>query len=337
VMNAALAIGGLISGGVVEAGQLWSFRILYLINGCSFLAAGWIMTHAVRRIPRSSSQSAAALPAGTASGRVARPSSGSSYLALLRNPGLLAVFTITFLLFMAGYGQLESGVPAVLVAKDGMSAGDISKVFVTDTVFAVVAQVTLMGIIKRLSRRASLAFAALSWSVFWTLVILTTRLHNAALELTLVCIGAAIASAGAAFFSAVVPALVHTAVDDTERGRANAIYGVSISIGYTLGPVAAGAFISHGMTGLFVLTVLAVTIIVGFLAVTLRFYAEVPSPEPIPCLEITADLSGESALPGLPAGCSVVTSTRAATAVRRDGGSQRPERRHRTAVHRRWA
>jgi MFS family permease len=186
---------------------------------------------------------------------------------------LLAAFAVTFLLFMAGYGQLEAGVPAVLVAKAGMNAGDISKIFVTDTIFAVVAQVTLMGVVKKLSHRTSLAFAALSWSVFWALIFAVTKMHNAAVELTLVCVGAAIASTGAAFFSAVVPTLIHAAADDAERGRANALYGVSISVGYTLGPAAAGVFTGHGMAETFVFAAIGLTLVVGLLAAVLRFEA----------------------------------------------------------------
>ncbi|MER5727708.1 MFS transporter [Streptomyces sp. NPDC002138] len=261
ISNAALGIGGVVAGSVVVADDLWTFRALYLFNGLTFVAAGWLMAAAAKRIPPPSKGD--------------RDEAGAkvSYRSALHNGPLLATLLLTFLMFAIGYSQLESGVPAVLVTISGLQASDLAVIFVVDTVFAVVAQVALLSVIKRLPHRVSLAIAALSWSVFWGLLLLAAHVSSETVVIVLVCVGAALASIGAAFYSVVVPTLVNAAATQANRGRVNALYGIAISAGYTLGPALAGMFTGHGMSLLFVGIALAVGVVVAVLAQVLRLPA----------------------------------------------------------------
>ncbi|MFB7665944.1 MFS transporter [Kitasatospora sp. NPDC056138] len=259
ISNAGLGIGGIVAGSVVATSDLWTFRTLYLINGLTFVVAGWLMVTVSKRLPQ---------PGG---GDRDKDGPRASYRSALGNRPLLAALLVAFLLFTLGYSQLESGVPAVLVTISDLHAADLAKVFFVDTVIAVLAQVTLLSVIKRLPPRISLAIAALSWSVFWALLLLAPRLHSETLVIALACVGAAIASVGAAFYSAVVPTLVNAAATHANRGRVNALYGIAVSAGFTLGPALAGLFVGNGMTMLFVGIGLAMGVVVALLSQVLAF------------------------------------------------------------------
>ncbi|KJK57503.1 hypothetical protein UK12_16185 [Saccharothrix sp. ST-888] len=283
ISNAGLGIGGIVAGSVVVTSDLWTFRTLYLINGLTFVVAGWLMVSVAKRLPQ---------PSG---GDWEEGGPRASYRSALGNRPLLATLLVTFLLFALGYSQLESGVPAVLVTISDLHVSGLGKVFFVDTVIAVVAQVTLLSVIKRLPPRVSLAIAALSWSVFWALLLVAPRLTSDALVIALACVGAASASVGAAFYSAVVPTLVNAAATQANRGRVNALYGIAVSAGFTLGPALAGLFVGNGMTMLFVGIGLAVGIVVALLAQVLAFPATEQGAAEAPAEESVEEPAGVGA------------------------------------------
>ncbi|MFE3886832.1 MFS transporter [Streptomyces lydicus] len=255
--NAALGVGGIVAGSIVTSSDLWTFRSLYLVNAATFVVAGLVTIRSARGLPSRGDDRE-------------RSEGRTSYRTVLANRPLLAVLLITLLLFTVGYSQLESGVPAVLIAVSHVQASDLAMMFVADALFAVIAQVALMSVIKRLSHRVSLTIAALSWSVLWALLLVATHVTSKALVLTLVCAGVAAASVGAAFYSMAGPTLVNAAATHADRGRANAVSGIATSVGMTAGPLAAGMSTGNGMARYFVAGALAATIGTAVLTRMLR-------------------------------------------------------------------
>ncbi|MFF3012785.1 MFS transporter [Streptomyces sp. NPDC057939] len=276
VANAALGLGGVLSGLVVSSEHLWTFRAVYLADALTFVLAALITVVAAKSLPTTAHRAKEGAP------RV-------SYVRVLANGPLLAALLVAFLMFAIGYSQLESGIPAVLLAVSDVRPSDLAMMFLADTAFAVIAQVALMPVIKRTPHRVSLAIAASTWLVFWGLLFTAINVTSKPLMLTLICAGVALASVGAAFYSMSMPTLVNAAATSADRGRANAVLGIATSFGFTVGPFAAGLFADHGLARLFVLLAMAVTAATALLVLLLR----------LPVTEVTEvprdpEASGES-------------------------------------------
>ncbi|MCK2037024.1 MFS transporter [Microbacterium sp. SSW1-49] len=267
--NAAIGVGAVASGLFVSIDAPWTFQLVYLLNALSFVLGGLIMVLAVRRGRSETSPSESSKP-------VTHPR--GSYLGLLRNRSLVIVLLIAFVLFLVAYSQLEAGVPGLLVAEAGISPLHLSILIVTDTVVAVVAQFFMLGVIQRVPMKIRITVAAVTWTVFWAVLVVAVDLHDADLRLLLLCAGAAVASVGGAFFAVSVPVLVHEAAADHERGRANALYGLSTSIGFTLGPALVSVFVSQGHSMLFAWIAIVITLIIAILALVPGIVATSPHP-----------------------------------------------------------
>lgn len=255
--NAAIGVGAVLSGLFVSIDEPWTFQCVYLLNAASFLVGAGIMLLAVR----------SARAAATPEPDHAAKREGGSYLSLLRNRPLVTVLGIAFLLFLVAYSQLEAGVPGLLVAEAGISPLHLSILIVTDTVVAVVAQFFLLSWIQRVPMKWRITVAAITWTAFWGLLLVALGVDDAYLRLALLCLGAAIASIGGAFFAVSVPVLVHDSAADHERGRANALYGLSTSIGFTLGPAIVSLFVDQGQSVLFAVIAIALTFVLAVVAV----------------------------------------------------------------------
>lgn len=252
--NAAIGVGAVASGLFVSIDEPWTFQFVYLLNALSFILGAIIMVLAVRPGRSATSTTESSAPATRARG---------SYLGLLRNRPLVIVLLIAFLLFLVAYSQLEAGVPGLLVAEAGISPLHLSILIVTDTVVAVVAQFFMLGVIQRVPMRWRITVAAVTWTAFWALLVLAVDLDDADLRLVVLCVGAAIASVGGAFFAVSVPVLVHESAADHERGRANALYGLSTSVGFTLGPALVSVFVSQGHSMLFAWIAIIITLVIA--------------------------------------------------------------------------
>ncbi|MFJ3976503.1 MFS transporter [Streptomyces sp. NPDC090021] len=267
VANAALGIGGILAGIVVSIEHLWTFQVVYLADAITFVLAGLITVVAGRRLPA---------PANQPEEHVRQ----SSYLRVLANRPLLAALLVAFLMFAIGYSQLESGIPAVLVALSDVRPSDIALICLADTAFAVIAQIALMPVVKRTPHRVSLAIAALTWMVFWVVLLGALEAGSRVVMLTSICAGVAVASVGAAFYSMAMPTLVNAAATSADRGRANALLGISTSLGFTAGPFAAGLLADHGMARTWVLVAAVTTAATALLAWVLRLSGTTQPAEP---------------------------------------------------------
>ncbi|WP_030838925.1 MFS transporter [Streptomyces sp. NRRL F-4474] len=267
VANAALGVGGILAGIAVSVERLWTFQAVYLADAVTFVLAAVVTVVAGRSLP-------------TARDRAQEGGRKSSYVRVLANGPLLAVLLIGFLMFSIGYSQLESGIPAVLVAVSDVRTSDIALMCLADTAFAVIAQIALMPVVKRTPHRVSLAIAALTWMVFWVVLLGALQSGSRVVLLTSICAGVAVASVGAAFYSMAMPTLVNAAATSADRGRANALLGISTSLGFTAGPFAAGLFADHGMARVWVFVAAATAATTALLARVLRLPATARPEEP---------------------------------------------------------
>ncbi|GAA2786449.1 hypothetical protein GCM10010521_75440 [Streptomyces rameus] len=260
VVNAAMGLGGL-TGGLVAGmtGSLLVFQVLYALDAATFLATGLLVSRELRQ----SGAAGAGEPAdgdgaaveGESSG-VARAASGT-YRDVLRNRCLVSLLVVVFVLFTLGYSQLNSGMPAVLLAGSALGPTDLGVMFAVNTGAAVLVQIALLDRVRGLSPRTALSLLAVSWALFWLLILVVTWLRGGVYALLTGALAMAVFAFGEALLAATGPTLVNIWADDSNRGRFNASYGFVCSLGFTAGPLLSGRLTEDGhgvvMAGVFCL------------------------------------------------------------------------------------
>jgi MFS family permease len=246
-VNAVMGLGGLIGG--LAAGlahSLLVFQLLYGLDALSFVLTGWLVSVELRR-----QRATAAAPqedagdAGEAEAAGGGKAAGS-YRDVLRHRRLTALLVVVAVLFTLGYSQLNSGMPAVLLAGSRFGPTQLGVMFAVNTASVVFVQFVLLGRVKNLTPRTALALLAGCWACFWLLVLAVTGLRGGAFALVTAGVAMAVFAVGESLLAATAPTLVNSWADGANRGRFNAAYGFVCSAGFTVGPLLSGPLAEGG-------------------------------------------------------------------------------------------
>lgn len=268
-VNASIGLGGLISGLVVRGLSESSFRLLYVANALTFVAALALIRSAIPLVkaarpvavpvsvhsggveevaPATSGQEPAALhePAASDGPDATKASSGSTYWALLRDRRLAPVLALVALSFTVGYSQLEGGIPAALVGGGHVSPTQLAIAFGVNTVAVIVSQMVLQSRLEKASARVNAMAIGLIWGLTWVCTAAALRADAGVPALLWLALGLVVFAVGECVFAVTVPVLVNSVVDDDSRGRANGLYSVMMSVGFFVGPLLAGQLLVEG-------------------------------------------------------------------------------------------
>lgn len=247
MINAAIAIGSMLGGLVVSVDDPGTFRLLYVLNAVSYLVACAIVLRARR----------ATAPAP----EEVKPSDKGGglrlYGLLLRDRRLVLLLGAAVILYFSAYGQLQSGLPALVITETELGPGALSAIFAANTGMVVAAQLVLGGRIKRARPIGALRLAAALWFVTWVLVALALPMGGTALPLVLLCCAVAVFAVAECLVGAALPATVNAIAPERLRGRYNAANGIVLSLGMALGPLAAGSVLGGGDHGPYLVMVMA--------------------------------------------------------------------------------
>ncbi|KUL64277.1 MULTISPECIES: MFS transporter [unclassified Streptomyces] len=270
--NAMMGIGGLLGGllaGMTDS--LAVFQALFLLDAASFLVTGWLVAREVRR-RRSVEQPAGETPPETAAADQPR----SSYRAVLGHRWLVALLVVVLVLFTVGYSQLNSGMPAALLADSRLGPTELGVLFAANTAAVVLVQAALIGRIKQVTAGVALALLAASWAAFWLLIWAVTGLSGGLVALLVGVIAMVVFAVGESLLAATGPTLVNSWADDSNRGRFNAAYGFVSSLGFTVGPLVSGRLTDDGHTTSMMLGFTAVLAVLALITVRSRFLPRTP-------------------------------------------------------------
>ena len=229
LMNLGLGVGGLLSSVIIRENSLFSYQVMYLIDGVTYLIFLFIIfgLHT---------------PAG---GRyVAKenePQSGS-YRELFANRELTILTFAGIILLTFGYGPLQSGLPVYATQYLDLAPNWLGIIFGVNT-FAIVAfQPLVLRILERYSKYTALVSVGFIWGLSWLAVGISPYLSMFMAGIAL-CVSQLIFAFGEMVYAPTSPALMQELTPEHIRGRASALISLQWGISGIAGPALAGIMI----------------------------------------------------------------------------------------------
>jgi MFS family permease len=223
-MNLGLGLGGLVGGLIAHVRDPHSFTVLFTLDALTFIA--YVFVLGLVRAPVVQRDEAAA-PA--------------TYAAVARDKTFVGLWTLNFLLVMAGY-SLFVLLPQFARDHSHVSEREIGLVFAVNTATIVIVQLPLSRWIEGRRRMRALALMPLLWAVAWLLVDATGAWLEATAAFVAFAVAAGIFGAGECFHGPAHQALVADIGPPHLRGRYFAVHSLSWGLAGTVGP-AVGGFI----------------------------------------------------------------------------------------------
>lgn len=163
VQNLGLGIGGLIGGHLVDETRPGSFTLLYLVQAAMFLVL--VAVTATLRVPRTAKATAKSAANAETATHADRAEGG--WRQLLGNRAMVSLLVLGFVLFLACYGQFESGLSAYGVEAAGVSTSTLGTGLAANTLMIVLAQFVVLKSTERRRRSRVIAAVGLVWTVAW--------------------------------------------------------------------------------------------------------------------------------------------------------------------------
>ena len=239
LMNLGLGIGGLLSSVIIRENSLFSYQIMYLIDGATYLLflliiIGLDTPHARRYVAKGD-----------------EPQSGS-YRELFANRELTILTIAGIILLTFGYGPLQSGLPVYATQYLNLAPNWLGIIFGVNT-FAIVAfQPLVLKILERYSKYSALVSVAVIWALSWLAVGISPYLSLLMSGVAL-CISQLIFAFGEMVHAPTSPALMQELTPEHIRGRASALISLQWGISGIAGPALAGIMIGAHLEQLWVL------------------------------------------------------------------------------------
>jgi MFS family permease len=259
LLNLGIGTGGVISGVLADVHHASSFRLLYLVDGVSWLIP-FVVLSAVpsvgRRIVADSESDAGA----------------GGYRAVFADRAFRRLFTFALLLMGFGYAQLEIGLPAFATEVGHVSTRVIAWAFAANTATIVAGQLLMIDRLRGRSRSRALAVAACIVAAAWVVLGLGAAGHSlgTAVPILGIVLCACVFAVGETVFSPMLPALTNALAPDELRGRYNAASSLVWGLTTIGGPLVAAPLIGHGLGGLWIVIIAAGQLAAAAVALSLR-------------------------------------------------------------------
>jgi MFS family permease len=228
LLNIGIGLGAIIGTQIADLHDLHSFQILYLLSGLLALADA-AMLFTLRRF------------GGKLEGHVTEAQSEEGWRTVLRDRRMVR-FTLAGLLTMiCGYGSIEAGLPLFVTQVAHLKVHVIGLMIAFNTFTIIVAQLFVLGGVRRKSRSMLLGLVGLLWGASWLLA--TSSLAVGALAaVCLLCLGQVFFATGETIWQPAAPAMVNDLAPEHLRGRYNALVGLIWGVAGALGAPIAGLF-----------------------------------------------------------------------------------------------
>jgi MFS family permease len=260
-LNAGLGVGGVIGGLFVDVQSPGTFQAIFLLDSLTFLifAAGLLFMPDV---------------GGRVTSTAEEDEPRVGYLKVLADKLFLRVFLLMTLVVTIGYGQLSSIFPAFVTGDGESTTRVVGFAFGANTFLIVGAQLVVLKKMAGRRRTRGMVALAVLWAASWLLTWGAGGVGGGTLAAAGFIAAMALFALGETFMSPSLPPMVNDLAPDRLRGRYNAVYSMSWSIGQVVGPALAGAALAAGLAGPFLGMLAASCGLVVFAA--LRLERELP-------------------------------------------------------------
>jgi MFS family permease len=244
LVNLGIGVGGVIGGIYADVSQPHTFTVIFLADAASMVVPIALLLGPLRGVTGFHEA-----PEGT-------DAAAGSYLAILRNPAVVAMTALTFIAVFVGYGQLEAGFPAFARQVGEISTRVIGFSFAINTAVIVLLQfVVLRRIAGHRRTRVMLvmcAIWALSYVVLGSIGAVPGPLAAAGV-LTFMGLFAL----GETMMQPTIPAITNDMAPDHLRGRYNAVNAGAFQGGAIAGPLFAGFLLDLGWSAAYIVVLAA--------------------------------------------------------------------------------
>ena len=258
VLNIAMGIG-VILGGVFAAAAFLSpvnrYLVMYSIDALTF----FVMAVATVRVLPNRVEQREHKPGGP---RV-------SYRAVLSTPSLLALLVVLLLSALVSFGQFRAGLPGYLTQTGAITAGGLSFAFAVNIILCAVVQFLVMPHLERFSRTKLVAASGVMFAGCWVFVLLAGQ-HTGGTALVLATAAVILLSIAESLVVPLLTTLLNNAVSEDLRGRANALFSITLSTSAVIGPSLAGVLLPFGSGAAFVAVMIALSVVATVLVLGLR-------------------------------------------------------------------
>ncbi|MGA4841013.1 MFS transporter [Streptomyces sp. G45] len=227
LQNLGLGVGGLIGGQLVKHERPSDFTLLFAIETAIFLLLIVVMVSA--RLPRSQRMAETA------------PQASGSIRDVFRNPVMLQLCVLGFVLFFACYGQFESGLSAYGVEAAGISPSTLGIALAANTGAIVLAQFAVLKFVERRRRSQVIAAVGLIWAVAWMAAGYAGLGHGSQAMATAAFISTyALFGIGETMLAPTVAPLVADLAPESMVGRYNSAFALVKQLALAVGPAVGG-------------------------------------------------------------------------------------------------
>lgn len=289
MLNLGIGIGGLISGFTVSVSELWTFQIVYVVNGLTFIAYALIATTIREPHPEVSD---------------VQDEGPGGYRQVLADRRLLRLIVSSVVLLTCGYGSLEVAIPLLATRYAGLDLKWVGIAYAFNTGTIVLSQLFVLRLLAGRSRVRALSVVGVLWGLAWLVAGLCGLVPPVAG--LMLCIAVTVFAVGETLLSPVVPSLVNDLAPEHLRGRYNAAQSMSWGIAGAAGPAMTGGLLGAGLLGPWVVIIVGGCLGSSLLILGLRRHltpaqdgraADGVSGTPIPAVESTPVAASDSPTP----------------------------------------
>ena len=256
LINLGIGIGGALSGLLVDVRRPGTFQAIYAIDAASYAAAA-VMLGTIRHVDRPPPPAEADDPRG-------------GYRDILADRVFLRVCGVILLLSVAGYGQINAGLPGFVSGVAHVSTRAIGFAFTANTAVIVAAQLWVERRLHGRRRTRALAGVALVWAVSWLVIGSAALFDGGLLPATAVIGGLGLFGLGETLWAPTGATLVNDLAPPHLRGRYNALSTITWQLSSVIGPVIAGVLLGAGLPAVLIAGLTAVLAVVAVLALRLE-------------------------------------------------------------------
>ncbi|MDP9067439.1 MAG: MFS transporter [Actinomycetota bacterium] len=233
LLNAGIGLGAIIGGLLVDASRPQSFMTVFLIDALTFVIYVAVLRFAVEIDPRPARSDA-------------EETGLQSWQRLFRDTSFMRVFALSVVLITVGYAQLQSSFPAFATKEGGLSTRGLGIVYAVNTIVIVGIQLVVLRGLSGRRRSGAMAAVGVLWAGAWVVTAVAGGIGGGLIAVLLFVAASGIFAMGETFMQAALPALVNDLAPDDLRGRYNAAYSLTWSIGNMLGPALGGFLLGAG-------------------------------------------------------------------------------------------